>query len=714
MDSLVNYLRTAVFFIDEIIYNLIAKVYELIIYLANVDIFSDNPVVQELMNRIYVLLGIFMLFKVSFSIVKYVIDPNSFSDQSKGFGKLVTNVVVALILLVSVPSIFSFAFELQNKILSSNVIGNLILGSQTEEFNSLSSANDIRKMATDVQFTMFGAFFTINTDASTSGIPECKPNENGNGSTTNVLGSKDMAKSESCLKAFNAEMQKEGPIASRNITLTDFFKYEDDSGTIHDERNFHSLDSMLWWKKDGGAEYTINYTPIISTLAGGYLLLLLITFCIDIAVRAIKLCFLEMIAPIAVISYIDPEESIGKGKLHNWIKESLTTFGSLFLRLAVIFLALRLVQMITSEIMASGSGQIYYGGLEANPTMNIFVYVFLIIGVFMFAKKVPQMIESIFGFKGAGDLQLNPFKGTGGALLAAGGAFAGAGLSNAIALGAQGANIVNETRKAENGQRIDTFRRTLSGVNKDNWNNMSAAQKHKATLLGTKHGIGGFFGIGGGAVSAAARAAGKGETKGLSSVRENISGAVGGSRQARIDRDSRQQQSVGTRASSAVTSFAGIKNQYGGYGELDKSAKDLRERIQEADEYQRKAAARKSEEVGKIVDRYGDGIRSADLLSLNTSNYLKQAQEEVLKGYSSSLGISEEEFIRNNEEAIKTEAYKQYVDDIKDSSKTLSAADFARISELNADSASIREYEASLKKELKALEESMGKKEDKK
>ena len=59
--------------------------------MANLDLVSHNSVMHDLVGRIYLLLGIFMLFKVAFSMIQYLIDPNSFSDSAKGFGKLVTN-----------------------------------------------------------------------------------------------------------------------------------------------------------------------------------------------------------------------------------------------------------------------------------------------------------------------------------------------------------------------------------------------------------------------------------------------------------------------------------------------------------------------------------------------------------------------------------------------------------------------------------------------
>ena len=104
-------------FLDRIVYGLITVLYELLLYLANLDLFGmseiTNPaatdnVIITFGNRVYVLLGIFMLFKVSFSILQYMVNPDAFSDKSKGFGKMITNILISLVLIVVIPYIFHF------------------------------------------------------------------------------------------------------------------------------------------------------------------------------------------------------------------------------------------------------------------------------------------------------------------------------------------------------------------------------------------------------------------------------------------------------------------------------------------------------------------------------------------------------------------------------------------------------------------------------
>ena len=452
MEILQNLFRTLMFCIDNIIYGLIPQIYRLFIYLSEINLFSDNPdsPINKLVSHIYVLLGIFMLFKVSFSLLQYIVDPNAFRDSSKGMGKLITNVLVALVLLVSVPSIFSLAMDIQSEIVQSNAIGQLILGTDTGSGNYPVSADGsisdegVQQMAKDLQFMLYGAFYSVNQDVMKSGriLEGCS-------GSSGVLGSMDMA-TENCLNSLQDNLPNDA--ASNGVSLYSFFKHVDENGNVVDKREFGHLDKLLWWKDDG--DYVINYLPIISAAAGIYVIFLLIGFCVDIAVRAIKLCFLQMIAPIAIVSYVDPKESISNGKLNSWIKECASTYFSLFLRLATIFLVMFLISMIASTLLSGGE---YISGLPEDNSYNIWIYLFLVIGAFMFAKQVPNIIESIFGIKFSGELHLNPFKNAGAAGILGGVAGFGAGaIASGIAAG--------KTSLDSGENKFTAFRRTLGGA----------------------------------------------------------------------------------------------------------------------------------------------------------------------------------------------------------------------------------------------------------
>lgn len=466
--------RSFMFFFDNIVYSIIPIIYRLFIYLSQIDIFSSDAGLGDLMGQIYALLGIFMLFKISFSILQYLIDPNAFSDSSKGFGKILKNALIAIILLVMVPFIFEFGAKIQYVVINSNILGNLILGSTITSSNSKNNPDitetnfiemdasellkntsaEVEENAKDLQFLMYGAFFSLNTNV----VPDCEG--------TPIFGSIEMAQNYNsgsdtgCLATLETEMAKVDAITSTNTDLASFFKYtgtknkkgEDCKNGVCDDRDFVAFGNLLTWRIDN--EYVINYLPVISTAAGIYIVFLLITFCIDIAVRAIKLAFLQMVAPISIVSYIDPKEDMKNSKLRNWINECLKTYVSLFIRLAVIFFVMRLVSIIASGVF-SASG--FVRKLDANE-YTIWIYVFLVLGAFMFAKQVPKMIETLFGWKGSGELNLNPIKSIKDNALASATI---AGVAGAGVGGALGALNAYNTRKSLGGGKA---RSVLSGA----------------------------------------------------------------------------------------------------------------------------------------------------------------------------------------------------------------------------------------------------------
>ena len=594
-----NALRSIMFFFDNIIYGLIPQIYKLFVYLSELNLFGadpDNPL-QKLVNRVYVLLGIFMLFKVSFSLLQYLVDPGSFRDGSKGMGKLVTNVLVSLVLLVTVPTIFEAAMNIQKTIIQSNSIGQLILGTNLtgsvtsdSEGNVLSiDTGNIEEMAKDLQFLMFGAFYSLNLDSDEIGGPNSYPGIlHSCVGTSGVLGSIDTitANGGQCLEELNDAVSNYPEAADYDVDLYSFYKYVDSNGDIRDERSFKDLDRLLHWKAD--KDYVINYLPVISTAVGVYIVFLLISFSIDIAVRAIKLCFLQMVAPIAIVSYIDPKETMSNGKLYNWIKECGITYFSLFLRLATLFFIILLVSALCSSVLtADGSIATQFN----DPDYNIWVYLFLIIGAFMFAKELPKLIESIFGIKGSGDLHLNPFKNAGFATLTGG--------AVGLGVGAVASGIAASKTSLDSGEsRFTAFRRGLGG----------------AVSGGLR---GGISSVAAGGKNAFSRAT-------------NVSGDV--ARNAALKANTKFPYRVGAYVRNAIGAQSlreSLDQQAGVFESMEKSADNMESRAR--DQLSKKDNEWKGiqGERSRNEEQFAKGLISKDQYTANLQNYFNREQERI-------------------------------------------------------------------------------------
>ncbi|MBO5095523.1 MAG: hypothetical protein J6B98_01445 [Bacilli bacterium] len=348
-------LRNIFFGLDKIVYWFIQVVYTIFMEIANTTIFS-NEIFNEFENKVYALLGIFMLFKVSFSVLSYIVNPDEFTDKSKGMNKLITNILISLVLIIGVPIIFTQAMEIQQIILKDDVIPKLFSSAEAQIYISSQDSDD----GSDMALWAFSAFYSPETD-------------------------------------FNS--------------LSEIFR--DDVN----RRNANETD------------YAVEYYWFLSTVAGVVIALLLISFCFDVALRSIKLGFLQMIAPIPIISRIDPKK--GNEIFNKWVKNCISTYLDLFIRLAGIFFAIYIIKLIKQ----SGFTDVVTGE-SATHTYTKLTFVFIIMGALMFAKQLPKLIKDITGFDmGGGNFTLNPWKkinqvplvGKAASLLtaAAGGAIAG-------------------------------------------------------------------------------------------------------------------------------------------------------------------------------------------------------------------------------------------------------------------------------------------------
>ena len=145
----------------------ISKIYSFIIMLADVQIVNET--VKAIIERIYVVMGLFMLFKLVFVIINFIIEP----DKQQSVGKILIRIVVSLCLIPTVPIIFEKAYELQGIILKNNVIGKIVLGNSA----SLDEvSDDLSKAGDQLSYLVFSNFVDYNRESTLSKVFEGCPN----------------------------------------------------------------------------------------------------------------------------------------------------------------------------------------------------------------------------------------------------------------------------------------------------------------------------------------------------------------------------------------------------------------------------------------------------------------------------------------------------------------------------------------------------------
>lgn len=324
--------------LDWVFYNLISILMQAIFDIANFSL--SEGIFEKLINRVYLVLGIFMLFKITISLLTYLVNPDKISDKENGVGKLSMRVVLVLVMLIMLPSTFQLLNDVQNALLPT--LPRLILDSS----NGDDSVNQISDNGTKIATSIYGAFFYDN--------PDCV-----GGEPTGVT-----------------------PYNQTTVDINYMF-------------NNVNLSCQT---TNNGSMYQYEYTPIISTLAGGFMCYVLIGICITVAIRMFKMMILRMIAPIPVISYIDPKSS-KDGSFSKWVKTLTTTWLELFINLGILYLIVFLV----NSLLINSAGQLWDATQGFGFIRKSFFIVFVIMGLFAFARQAPKFIMDALGIKNQGN-----------------------------------------------------------------------------------------------------------------------------------------------------------------------------------------------------------------------------------------------------------------------------------------------------------------------
>jgi hypothetical protein len=507
MDWLESIVRFLFAWIDKIIAWVIEQAYSLFILISDTNIFNQQ-VLEMFSRRVYALLAIFMLFKLAFSLINYIINPDDFTDKSKGAAKLITNVFIVLGLIVTVPYMFKLAYDFQGLVVKNSVIQKVVLGVGG------ASVKDDQTPGKIMAFTVYSAFVTPN------------PNYPGMDDKCDELYSKREV-SPDCEDIVRSAAGPNGPLILKNAV------------DAYDSQSLLNYDLIVNAKTN--KQFLFNYTPIISSICAGIVAWIILIFCIDIAIRVVKLGFLQLIAPIPIISYVDPKSS-KEGMFKKWTKICFSTYADLFVRLIAISFAIFIINIIgTGEIT-----KISKPDEVISFTTHPFVKIFILLGALMFAKQIPKLIEDLTGVKMGDSFTLNPMKKVGASPFAAAalggvGGLVGGGLANAYAAGSNMRKTIGEK-----GLR-DAFTGGKTGVR------------------GFMHGAGTVFGGAGTVIAGGASGMFRGG--GAAAKDKNVGGGIvkgiKGSVDARDIRDARQEADYGiaTRGMDTIRGMAGVDTQ---------------------------------------------------------------------------------------------------------------------------------------------------------
>ena len=123
-DAIYQGIRTLLGYLMAVIYTLIEFFYEVFEIVSRAEILR-NEFVQDIYYRVGLILGLFMIFKLTFSLIQSLIDPDKINDKKNGVLNIVKRSIISIILLGSTPYIFSEAMAIQKKVDLCIVVGDM-------------------------------------------------------------------------------------------------------------------------------------------------------------------------------------------------------------------------------------------------------------------------------------------------------------------------------------------------------------------------------------------------------------------------------------------------------------------------------------------------------------------------------------------------------------------------------------------------------------
>lgn len=381
------------------IYTIVSSAFRLFLVLAEGKIVAASAF-SNIFNNVYVIIGVVMLFILAFALLKGMVNPDDKKQGASTVRKVITNLITSSIIVVLLPTIFSFAYDFQDSVLYYNVIGKLFgYGVTDVESNTSRISIGANRIANGV----FTAFFS----------PKC---ENG----MDLLECQDAVPEGESGRTYGEIVEE--------VDLTGNFMYYTEFSDAADNGD-------------------INFNFIMGLIAGLALLYVAISFCFDMAVRLIKLVFYQLIAPIPIYFRVIPEGKLS-GSFNNWIKITLTCYLEVFIRILVFYFCVFIFNSIFDSDVSILDIMI------KDSFLNLLAKAFIIMGIVMFMKQAPKLFSEITGLdSGNMKLGIREKLKEGGAFTA--GAIIGAG-ATAFTRNAVNAarNIRNKYEKDEKGRLI--------------------------------------------------------------------------------------------------------------------------------------------------------------------------------------------------------------------------------------------------------------------
>lgn len=359
--GIIYLLRGISFWIDCTLVNCIGAIYGYFMTLLEGTMFN-KAIVDAVMKNVYIFIGVFVFFRIAMLLIKYMINPELIADQKVGTDALIKRVIIGVLGIIFIPTIFNYSMKLQTAIIKDQLIQQLFI------------PRDMLKKVSD------------------------KVTDGGKGIGTTILSGFINPSSKASQKIKN-EYKK--ALEQNDLSSIDF-----NSG------GFLGM---------GYTSYNYSYFYLVSTFILGYVLYLMLKYCLDIVVRFFKLFLFQLIAPIAMVEYM--ANGADDGVFKNWKNAVLGSYFMLFTRIMSIWFVLFVMTLMNGQFPT-------YSGDSLLAKNDYLLKALIMIGLLAFMMDLPKILGNMFG------LDLEQESSATGLLKSVGGIIKGVGMGALAAGGA--------------------------------------------------------------------------------------------------------------------------------------------------------------------------------------------------------------------------------------------------------------------------------------
>lgn len=363
--TIIDGLRSLCYWLDTFIYNLIIYIYNWFVMLCNGRIL-DFDVVKSISDRFGLILGVFMFFTVAISFLRMILDPDKMNDKEMGMGAIVKKVILVVVMLGLSNTVFEFAYDFQKVVLGNNASGTSVIKNLLSPYKV-----DSRDFGAVLSTNLFTSFYDVEEEFE---------------------------------EKFADSYQEISDCRNYHTALKNSIMTNHKFSLGYNCLNV-KIDNVSYGGVTSGqtsSEYVMRFESILSVIVGVFVLWMIFSYTIKVGVRMVQLTFLEIISPMAIISYLSPKKDTMFSK---WGKIYISTYIDVFIRVAIINLVVYLISVILDG-WSTGTGYFWdsLNVIDMTGTTKMYIGIIMILALLTFAQRAPELLKEILPSGGPGSI----------------------------------------------------------------------------------------------------------------------------------------------------------------------------------------------------------------------------------------------------------------------------------------------------------------------